>query len=257
MMKKTISILAVLLLCVSLAVSVFATENAVPSVTNPLAPEIVPITDPDGNTAAGVIVFDDEIIDYVYYNPCLIVTPVYNAEDSEDIPEDAKEQLLDIYEKLQSGEMELPYDKLDADELDILDLFDITFLCEEHPEMLEQDGYGFQITFDLDVEEGRKVYAMTYADGEWNPIISTVNNDDGTVTCVFGETGPVVFLVETEESTDPTEPSGKPNDPVTPPEQTGDRSGEQIMMWASIALISLLAVAVLTVYYVRNTKKEN
>ena len=43
---------------------------------------------------------DGNIIDYVY-GPCLVITPVSEAETSTLIPQDAKETLLDVYESFQ------------------------------------------------------------------------------------------------------------------------------------------------------------
>lgn len=255
MMKKIIAILAVLLLCASFTVSAFAT----PSVTNPLAPEVVFITDENGDPAAGVMIgANGEILDYVYYNPCLVVTPVADAETSEHIPDDAEQLLLQVYAQLQSGQMQLPYEMFDADLLPenmvIRDLFDVTFICEEHPQLLASGEAHFQVTFRLDVEADKDVYVMVYSDGQWNPTVSTVNNGDGTVTCGFNSVGPVVFCVE-EQSED--DDQGGSDTPVTPPEKTGDPMGEQLMVWVALAAFCVVGVTVLTVVYMRDRKRED
>ncbi|MBQ2383548.1 MAG: hypothetical protein II290_05870, partial [Oscillospiraceae bacterium] len=174
-MKKIIAIITALMLCAAIMVPAFAVDDFVSSVVNPLAPEIVPVIDPNGDPAAGVIEADDEIIDYVY-GPCLVVAPVSRANTSTEIPDDARDMLLDVYAQLTSGEMELPYWKhnagLDPEDMVIRDLFDVTFLCEEHPEMLDPTGVTFRITFDLGVESDAEVYAMTYKRGVWEPVVS-------------------------------------------------------------------------------------
>lgn len=269
MMKKIVSILAVLLLCAALTVPAFATQEATPSVKNDLAPEVVPVEDPEGNPAAGVIIDADVVIDYVYYAPCLVVTPVYEAEESKLIPDHSEDLLLEVYEKLSSGEMTIPYEKfnagLDASKMVVRDLFDVSFLCEEHPDMLEPVGVQFQITFKLGVDADEDVYVMTYKNGEWNPVVSTVNNGDGTVTCVFEDFCPVAFCVEVDDETpgddgtgdDGTGDDGTGDSPVTPPVQTGDQTSEQLLLWGSVAVVCLIALAVLTVVYTRSLKKKN
>ena len=245
-MKRMIAILAVLMLCATMVLPVAAAENEfTPSVTNKPAPEIVPVKDPDGNPAIGVICSDDgQIISYVY-EECLIVTPVSEANTSTEIPESSKVVLLDVYEKLTSGKMTIPYEKhdpkLNTGNMVIRDLYDAAFVCEEHPQMLEPEGVVFKITFDINVEADVDVYTMTYKNDEWNPIVSTVNNGDGTVTCTFEHLCPVEFSVQTAEE---------------PPVQTGDDSGKDLVLWGSVAAVALVAIVVLTVVTFRSSKKK-
>lgn len=247
-MKKLISLLTVLMLCATLLVPAYATNEFKPSVEFKPAPEIVPVQDPDGNEALAMLIDGDGlVIDYVYAGDgCLVVTPVSRAEESALIPEDAKDLLLDVYAKLTSGAMSLPYEKFNAglisSNMVIRDLFDATFLCGEHPEMLLPEGVKLVITFRLGVEADKSVYTMTYNDGEWNPIVSTVNNNDGTVTCTFEHLCPISFSVEGEQSGPP---------------QSGDPAGEQMSVWFMICGIALLAAIVLTVVYIYNNKKCN
>ena len=53
--------------------------------------------------------------------------------------------------------------------------------------MIEKEGVTFEITFDLGVVAEAQIYAATYdeATKEWTPVVKTVNNGDGTVTCTF------------------------------------------------------------------------
>lgn len=242
-MKRVIACVAVLTLLVSLFVPVMAAEEKfTPSVANKPAPEIVPVTDPDGKPAIGVIRDEDgDIVSYVYEG-CLVVTPIDGIEEATGIPADAKELLLQVYNKLKDGEMKLPYDKydegLESDDMVIRDLFDASWLCTDHPELLEEDGNVLEIKFDLGVKKGVDVYAMTYVDGEWNPIVKTVNNGDGTVTCTFDEICPIAFSVRAEDST---------------PEQTGDIFEYH---WLIIAGVALAAIVALTVVYVVDSKKR-
>ena len=114
-MKRILAVLVAAMLCVSLVVPALAAETGfTPSVTNKPAPEIVPVPDDEGDPAIGVIYNDDgQIIGYVDEG-CLIITPVSEAETSTKIPEASRTVLLDVYSKLLSGDMTIPYEKHDS-----------------------------------------------------------------------------------------------------------------------------------------------
>lgn len=243
-MKKFIACLTVLLICLSMAVPAAALETEfVPSISVKPAPEIVPGVDGEGDPYIALLMEDGEIIDYIDEH-CLVITPVAEAKTSTLIPDYAEEMLLDVYAKLTSGEMTIPYDKhnakLDETNMIVRDLFDATWLCEDHPVMLEPEGVVLQITFDLGVKANENVYCMTYKNSEWNPIVSCTNNGDGTVTCVFEHLCPIEFSVEGESNSS----------------QTGDDVAEKLPLWGLAALVSLLAIVVLTVIYRRDRMKN-
>lgn len=192
-MRKIICLLTALILCLSIAAPVFAAENGfVPSITYKPNPEIVPVEGEDGEEYIGVVCnADGEIVDYVGHG-CLLITPIAYVWDEEiEVPQEVEELLLFVYDELNNGDMEIPYDKheagLDAANMVIRDLFDARWVCEEHRELVEKEGYTFEITFDLGVVADAQIFVMTYdeATEEWSPIIKTVNNGDGTVTCTF------------------------------------------------------------------------
>lgn len=242
-MKRVFAVLMIVLLCTAMVVSASA-DTFTPSVTNKPAPEIVPAIDPDGNPHPGYIMDDDgKILDYLDEG-CLVITSVFEAQTDSDIPADSKSTLLSVYEKLVKGEMTLPYHlhnpNYDSDDMVIRDLFDATFLCGEHPEMLEPTGVMLVLTFDIGVKADEDVSVMTYKNGAWGNIVKITNNGDGTVTCVFEHLCPIAFSV----------PTGN-----TPPSQTGDIPTVGIMGF--VALAALLAIAVLTVLYIRSTKKAS
>ncbi|MBQ8580230.1 MAG: hypothetical protein IJ448_06005 [Oscillospiraceae bacterium] len=192
-MKKFICCLVALLLCASMTCAAAATEF-VPSIDAKDHPEIVPGED----GSIGIIYNGETEIDRVDVG-CLVVTPVSKVDTSTEIPDAARATLKDVYAKLLDGSMVLPYEKIDsslhADAMVIRDLFDATFLCTEHPEMLVPEGVVLELTFDLGVDADEQVYVMTYNDGEWNPIVSVTNNGDGTITCVFEHLCPIAFSV--------------------------------------------------------------
>lgn len=233
-MRRIVTLLLVLVLCISLACPVFADEF-VPSISDKNAPEIVPGKDPDGKPTIGRILKDGEVIDYIYEG-CLVVTPVSQAKTSTLIPDAAEELLLDVYAKLNSGAMQLPYEKisskLDPKKMVIRDLFDASWLCEEHPEMVAPAGVTVEITFDLGVGKNTDVYVMTYKNNAWNPIVSVENNGDGTVTCVFEDFCPIAFAVQQGSS--------------TPPSQTGDTA--DLTLWIALLAVSALGLVAVVVF---------
>ncbi len=235
-MKRILSLIVAMTLCVSLLASFAFAEDFVPSIGDKDHPEIVPV---EGDIIGQIIGDDDQIISDVD-SGCLVITPVSEANTSTEIPDEARDTLLDVYDQLSNGSMELPYDSsLNPDDMVIRDLFDMSFLCEEHPEMLESGG-TLKITFDLGVAAGDTVVAMVYVDGEWITV-ELINNGDGTVTCFFDQVCPVVFAVKQTE---------------TPP-QTGDFSGSDILLWALLMAGSAVAFVVCIVIYRKKVARHN
>jgi hypothetical protein len=142
--------------------------------------------------------------------------------------------------------MTLPYEKFNAglvsSNMVIRDLFDVSILCTKHNELLALENIDLVITFRLGVDADKTVYSMTYKNDEWNPIVSSDNNGDGTVTCRFEHLCPVSFSVDGEQK---------------PPVETGDPAGEQLNLWFVLCGVAVLGVVVLTAFYVVNNKKYN
>lgn len=240
-MKKVLILITVIAILLSMGVTAFAADFT-PSVGDKPAPDIEDIVDGGGKNALGTIRDSNgKIIDYLY-EECLVITPVSEAETSKKIPQDAKDLLLDIYDKLTKGEMKIPYEKYDSSmnsgNMVIRDLFDASLLCKDHPELLAQPGNTLELTFNLGVAAGVEVVTMVYVNGEWNPVVSTVNNGDGTVTCVFEEICPISFSVRAKN--------------VGTPEKTDDIS---MMPWVILGASALLAlIAVVVIYHIYNKK---
>lgn len=245
-MKRVISFVVAMVLCFSLSCTVFADEF-VQSITDKGAPEIVPIKDAEGKDAIGEILdADGNVIGYLY-EECLLITPLSQIKASELVPDEAEKLLLDVYDKLVAGTMQLPYEKynknLDPAKMVIKDLFDVTWLCgdeseydeehPDHPELIAPKGITMRLIFDLNVSKNTDVYCMSYKNNAWNPVVSCVNNGNGTVTCVFEDFCPVSFSV------------GSGN--VTPPTQTGDPSTPVLwIILMSVSVVALGAVLVLS-----------
>ena len=228
-MKKVVCLLTVLLLFFSLACPAFAAEGFVPSISDKDEPTIVP---PAGDENAIGLIRDAEgnILDYITED-CLVITPLSKVKTSASIPAEAVEVMLAVYAALSDGSMILPYDKLglDAEKMAIRDLIDASWLCGEHPEMLEPEGVVLELTFDLGVSAGDSVYVMTYKNNAWNSIANVENNGDGTVTCVFEHLCPIAFCVY-----DPADAA---------PPATGDNSN--VLLWGVLAVASAAAVVVI------------
>ncbi len=235
-MKRILSLIVALTLCVTLLASFAFAEDFVPSIGDKDHPDIVPV---EGDVI-GEIIDDAGTVVSEVDTGCLVITPVSEANTSTEIPEDARETLLDVYDQLTNGSMELPYDdSVNPDDMVIRDLFDLSFLCEDHPEMLD-NGNMLRVTFDLGVSAGDTVVAMVYVDGAWIPV-ELINNGDGTVTCLFSQVCPVVFSVKQTE---------------TPP-QTGDFSGNNILLWALLMVGSVVAFVVCIVVYRKKIAHHN
>ena len=229
-MKKVICLLIAMTLCVSLACPALAAQGFVPSVADKDEPTIVP---PEGAPEGAIGVIrdaDGNIIGY-FSEDCLWITPLSRAETCDTIPDEAAKLLLSVYAALCDGTMQLPYEQLglDPEKLVIRDLLDISWLCSDHPEIVEPQGITLELIFDMGVSASEAIYVMTYKNDAWAPIASVTNNGDGTVTCVFEHLCPVAFCVYDPSS-------------VTPP-ATGDTS--DLMLWSAISLICVVGIVVI------------
>ena len=240
-MKKVVCFITAMMLCVSLIGFAFAADvEFVPSISYKGAPNIVEITDNQGNPAIGTIVnANGENIGYLGTD-CLLITPLSEANTSTKIPAAAKETLLSVYEQLDNGSMKLPYGAgVDGDKMIVRDLFDVSWLCEEHPAIVAAEGVTVTLTFNIGIDAKTDVVVMTYINNTWSEIVSVKNNGDGTITCVFEDFCPVAIAVPVEGS--------------NPPSDTGDHSN--IALWTALLSISAVALVALVVLRRRDFAK--
>ena len=234
-MKRWMSVLIALMMFVLMATPAMADEDDfVKSIGYKDHPELEEGTNEDGEKYVGIIRdADGNILDYVEAG-CIVITPVSQVDSSKEIPEDSRALLKQVYAALTDGSMKLPYEKygLDPAKMVIRDLFDVSFLCTEHPEMLEPKGVTMELTFKLGVRKNVNVAVMTYKQEQWGAIVSVKNNGNGTVTCVFEDFCPVSFSVPTA-SLSPSTPG------------TGDNAN--IGLWAALLIGSVAAIGVLVV----------
>ena len=185
-MKKIISILTVLALTLSFAVSSFASEF-VPSISYKDGPELL------SASLEGEDVFD-----------CLVITTIKKAENkTTDITDEERNLLLSVYEKLTSGEMKLPL----KNDYIIRELLDLSFMYEacrnnsahgEKENALKQNGANLTVSFDLFFAQDENLKVLVYVNGEWKSVKTTTINADGSVTVEFEEICPVAFCIEKE-----------------------------------------------------------
>ena len=229
-MRKLISVAVVLILCVSLACPIFAAEEFVPSISYKGTPEVVTTTDADGREILAVIRNATGAVVNNIYKECLVLTPVSEANESEKIPADAKEELLSVYAALNNGSMVLPYgSNVKADAMVIRDLFDASWICDhDHNAMLEGEGTVIELTFDLGIEKDMPVVVMTYKNETWGEIAGVKNNGDGTITCTFEHLCPISISVQSKST-------GAPDD-------AGDVRIGNVQLWVTLMAVSAVAM---------------
>ncbi|MBQ4128542.1 MAG: hypothetical protein IJD68_02085 [Ruminococcus sp.] len=246
-MKRLLTLALAIILMLTITVSASAAEF-VESITNKGAPELVVIDIVDGKEVVGFITGPNGEKLSTEYLECLIITSIAEAKDDKDIPDDAREELLKVYEELNKPGVDLSdvcpdlddivKEKWDenktANDLVVKDLFDITDYCDDIKEHLK-GGSILDLTFDLGIASGTFITAMVYVDGKWVPVVDCINNGDGTVTVKFDQICPVAFLVPG---------SGVNMSTVSP--TTSDASG--IIMYSTILVLALGAIVALVIY---------
>lgn len=177
-MKKIISLVLVLMLCVALAAPAMA--EFAPSVTREEEAKAF-LTEA---TYGKNIVTED-----------LIVTTELDAEEkSTDIPQEERDLLLDIIKQVEEETMVIPF----SEGFVLRELVCVCFAPEaaDLAEELKEEGVTLTATFDLGVDADVEVEVFSYVDGEWIAAVSVTNNGDGTVTVVFEDICPVAFAIK-------------------------------------------------------------
>ena len=227
-MKKTITCLIALILCIGLILPVSATESAfVPSVTYKDGP-----------------VVEDAVMNGETVKDCVVVTTVKQAEEkTTDIYQEERDILVEVYEKVSTGAMVIPVQEGYV----VRELVDVSFAAEEcvepehkHEEELEKEEVTQTVSFALGVDPGVDVQVMVFFEEEWIPV-DTVNNGDGTITCVFEVMGPVAFAV--------------PDGVHIKLPQTGDTS--RIGLWLVIMLLALVGIVITILYYRKKSRRKH
>lgn len=184
-MKRVLTVAIALLLCMSIALPLAANADIYNSPNNPeIKPEKAAMDGVD-----------------VVMNDCVTVTNLKAAEEkTTDITDEERELLIKVYNALVDGTETLPIEG----EYAVRDIVDVSFkklACRDDEahghkdEVLKQEGITLKVDFTLGVAADEVVETFVYVDGAWKAIVSTTNNGDGTVTCVFEDLCPVAFAV--------------------------------------------------------------
>lgn len=265
-MKKLISMVLILVLCLALACPAFATgDSFVPSIGYKPAPELAPEETEDGPTVGyaydedgnviGSVLYEDDKVTVTAAHPeglsedheCLIITPLSEAETSTEIPDDAENLLLQIYEQLLANGMMLfsECEGLDeyiasklgegktAQDLVVRELFDVSVICNDLSEYLEPAGTTICLDFDMNLPADTFVAVVAYKGGQWKMIEDVEVGVKGNVVCTTYENFcPVAVLTLADEA------------PVEAP-YTGDTMGTNAVLWGGIMAVSLATIVVL------------
>lgn len=172
-MKKIISVVIAIVVCLSLVGVVMAAEGAfTPSVTYKDQPTVTKVEGADGEG-------------------CLRIVPY---ADREKLSAEEAALMEEVYTKLDSGEMKLP-----KEEAVVRDLVDVALTCDhDHAAKFAAGEIAITVTFDLGVaaEENVVIYSYVKVDNEYKWVEAQVtNHGDGTVSATFTKLCPVAIAV--------------------------------------------------------------
>jgi len=258
-MKKLISLVLALVICMSAACTAFATAYTA-SVEQKSAPAVMEIQNEQGQTAIARLIGNvpEEIMSLVS-DEFLVVTAVADAETSAHIPDASEEALMEVYKGLQEGTIQVPFAELDqekADKLVVRDLFDVSWTDVEGNDFskhLENEDISLEMTFAMDVEADAVVYVMVYKNDTWNQIEQVTNNGDGTVTCVFNHLCPVAVIVEADEAMEVVNLPAQ-NTESAASAQPAEASGQNVTLW--IVILAAAVVALVAVFAGKKRKQK-
>lgn len=202
-MKKVLSVLLALILCLSLAVAV-AADVLVPSVTAKPAPEVA------GTGAENVVEVKDEegnVLDFAEAIK-LVVTPVADVMNEEEtaISEEEAEALQAVYEELSAEgadlaaiveglEEALKDTDIDVKDLVVKDLFNVSLDDESMIEYLNEEGNTIDVRFEADIQEGQFAAVAVYKDVQWTMAKDVVVEEDGAIVATLEHLGTVAIFV--------------------------------------------------------------
>ena len=172
-MKKIISLVLVLVMAVAFAVPAMAAD-------------VAPVAEFASSPAPVISIVEVEKF---------ILTTVLEAEEcTTEIPQEARDLLIEVYDKMAEGELELPLD----DTYVVRELVDLSYREQfaDEAEELKKEGVTVTITFKIGVGEDAEVAVYSYVDGEWLEAVKVTNNGDGSVTVEFEDICPVAFAVK-------------------------------------------------------------
>jgi len=274
-MRKALSFILALLL---VTVPAFAL-NFVPSIEAKLSPDLVQITDENGEPV-DFVTFDEEgkPVDTVYYDEDgqevehkltdfdyldLYLTSIeeisvdtieeikddlYKALSQTQAMEDASElspEIITALSKKIAASSDPLIRSLSVTDLVVTDLFDISLVLNGVRVIRMPDGSKIRYSVQTDYRPGDLFFILNNCEGDkWNLLREGIDytiDENGVVTFVLESLCPFVFLGFNKELLKPIEPPDDPNKPLSP--ATGEANDSSF-----IPVIFLNSVLLLTVY---------
>lgn len=250
-MKKILVSSLTLLLCLAMAVTAFA-ANFTPSVESKPAPELVMLTDSNGNQVSAIVTDAEGNEVALPEGVELVITPtseknttpvdeisamLLQAEEqiakAANLGELTKEMLTALEEKKAANPA---FAGVALEDLVVRDLFDVSFVRDGKTlEQLLQAGYSVTFAVETDLTEEDLYFILhNHTEKEWE-VVKDVQIEDGIMTVTMGSLSPVAIVVNGGESlaVDPDAPSSPETGSSFP---TGYLAGAIILAGAAVVL---------------------
>lgn len=221
-MKNVMRVLMVMILVLSMVTPSFAANTGfVGSISDKPATGLLPIGTDEHGLVYGIIYDPNGKQVACLHEGDIIATPLANIDNMGSIlSQDTIKLMWKVYKDMQSGKTDLAdiedlqdrvWDELgkhmDANDLVLRELIDVTILNSEYLNLVQKDGYTLKIKFNLQLDVKAFLEIMSYVENHWELAESIENTGDGIVV-VLEHLCPVAFLVE-EDGADDSDNSGK------------------------------------------------
>lgn len=264
-MKKIFAAILVTALIAMMGVTVFAEDLFMPSVEAKVAPEIVPVTDDEGNEAAALLVdAEGNAIGVSADGEGTVLSVVSVADANQASANEVTEKLTGAQEQiknvntladLSAGLGDALADKIASSsdpatsELEVADLvvsqlFDVSLLNGDNVETLPE-GASLVFTLQTNLTSGDFFVLLHNVQGsDWEVVENAVLADNGALTVTVDSLSPFALVVDKPANMD-VDPDG-PDSPQT---------GVEFNALYAVAAVATVALAV--VFFAKAKKSEN